>query len=65
MENVMLDLMLSAYQGANMGLKFCGNSYGGHSYSQLGRESTDKETGWIDTYCPLGAWVELRCVIRH
>lgn len=26
MENVMLDLMSSAYQGANMGLKFCGNS---------------------------------------
>lgn len=34
MENVMLDLMLSAYQGANMGLKFCGNSYFCRSFIQ-------------------------------
>ena len=26
----------------------------GYSYSQLGRESTDKETGLHDIYCPLG-----------
>lgn len=26
----------------------------GHSYSQLGRKSTDKEIGLDDAYCPLG-----------
>lgn len=39
--------------------------YASHSCSRLGRELIDKETGWMDTYCPLDTWVELRCVIRR